>query len=211
MPIQEGKNMGKCKTKLLTLLGALMLFVGIWALPSNQVQAATPKYQQAYNRIIKNSNLISRYQDVSYIKTYFGSDYGWDKYFAYDLDKNGTPELFVYSSSMGLTAIFTYKKKLIPLGIYFLDRINTSQKTLVVHGHWHGAGGSGKYEWTTYSMDSSKTKIKIDYDIDILNGKVSVYNGDWKLISSKKSVYNKIYKTYIKNARKLSKFKRKSL
>lgn len=203
--------MKKIKTGLLAFVGVMILMTGIWAAPLKNVQAATPKYKTAYSRIIKNIRLLESYQDVSYLKMYFGSQYGWDRYFYYDLDKNGTPELFIYSKSMGLTQIFTYKKKVISLGCYDIDRINTAKKEIIVHGHWHGAGGSGANEWSIYSLSKNKKKLQMNYYIDVLGGRVSVYNSKWSLISTAKSKYNSIKSAHIKSAKKLGKFKMKKL
>lgn len=43
---------------------------------------------------------------MSYLKQYFGDDYGFDRYFTYNLNKDGT-ELFLYSTARGLTEVMT--------------------------------------------------------------------------------------------------------
>lgn len=191
------------------LAGGLALAIMItsaFQIQTENVQAATPKWKTAYTNILNNRMLIEKYQDVSYLKRYFGEDYKFNKYYYYDLDKNGIPELFLYSSTMGLTQIFTYNKKPISLGYYDIAKINKSKKEIIVKGHWHGAGGSGDKEWSIYAMNKSKNKINMKYYMDIMGNRVTVYNGNWKLLSSKKSYYNSIYNSHIKTATSPGKF-----
>lgn len=201
-----------------TLLVLLMVFASIALLSPTQVNAATPKWKTAYNKILKNWRLVERYQDMSYLKMYHGigdTGYNFNRYFTYDVDKNGTPELFLHSTSMGLTEVMTYNKKLISLGYYDIAKINKKTKEIIVHGHWHGAGGSQDNEWAVYGVN--KKPYPLMYYIDIMpngtNGtqRVSVYNGKWKLLSTKKSYYNKIYKDHIKNATPINRFKKYKL
>lgn len=202
------------------LLILFMVFISAILLSPTQVNAATPRWKTAYNKILKNWRLVERYQDMSYLKMYFnpkyfGSQYRFNRYFIYDVDKNGTPELFLHSTSMGLTEVMTYDKKLISLGYYDIARINKKTRELIVHGHWHGAGGSQDKEWWVYKV--SKKPYLLKYYIDIMpNGtnsaqNVSVYNGKWRLLSTEKSHYNKIYNSHIKNATPMSRFKKYKL
>ncbi len=206
--ISVGRNLG-------TLLILLMVFISIALLSPTRVNAATPKWKTAYSKILKNWRLVERYQDMSYLKMYFGTQYRFNRYFTYDVDKNGTPELFLHSTSMGLTEVMTYNKKLVSLGYYDIARINKKTKEIIVHGHWHGAGGSQDKEWWVYRVDKKPYLLK--YYIDIMptgtNGiqNVSVYNGKWKLLSTKRSYYNKVYKDHIKNATPINRFKKNKL
>ena len=182
----------------------LILVMILTALPVCQAEAA-PKWKNAYKKVLKNWRLVEKYNDMSYLKQYFGDEYGFDRYFTYDLNKDGTPELFLYSTTMGLTEVLTYKKgKMIVLGYVDLYGIKKSQKAIVVRGHWHGAGGSGNKEWVIHTM--GKKKLTQKYYIDILNGRVDV-----NYSASTKSAYNKIYKKYVKGATKFSKFKKYKL
>lgn len=198
----------------------LMVFFSVVFLLPIQVNAATPKWKTAYTKILKNWRLVEQYEDMSYLKMYFnpqyfGSQYKFNRYFTYDVDKNGTPELFLHSTSMGLTEVMTYNKKLISLGYYDIEKINKKTKEIIVHGHWHGVGGSYENEWSVYKVNKKSSSLK--YYIDIMpsgtNGsrRVSVYNGKWKLLSTKKSYYDKIYKDHIKNATTINKFKKYKL
>lgn len=202
------------------LLILLVVFISTAFLSPTRVNAATPKWKTTYNKILKNWRLVEQYEDMSYLKMYFdpqyfGSQYRFDRYFTYDVDKNGTPELFLHSTSMGLTEVMTYNKKLISLGYYDIAKINKKTKEIIVHGHWHGAGGSYENELSVYKVNKKSSSLK--YYIDIMpndtNGsqRVSVYNGKWKLLSTKKSYYDIIYKGHIKNATPIKKFKKYKL
>ena len=107
------------------------------------------------------------------------------------------------------------KSALYPDRDYNCELSASRHKEIIVHGHWHGAGGSYENEWYVYKVN--KKPYALRYSIDIMpngvNGeqRVSVYNGKWKLLSTKKSYYNKIYKTHIKKATAINKFKRYKL
>lgn len=186
------------------IVRSLILVLLLTALPVHQAEAA-PKWKNAYKKILKNWRLVEKYDDMSYLKQYFGSKYGFDRYFTYDLNKDGTPELFLYSTNTGLTEVLSYKKgKIIGLGYVDIYGIKKSRKAIIVKGHWHGSGGSGDKEWVIHTI--GKKKLTQKYYIDIWNGNVDVnYN------KSTKSAYNKIYKKYVKGATKFSKFKKYKL
>ena len=198
-----------------SMLILIMIFASVTLLLPTQVNAATSKWKTAYSNILKNWRSVERYQDMSYLKMYFGKQYKFDRYFTYDVDKNGIPELFLHSTSMGLTELMTYDKNIISLGYYDIAKINKKTKEIIVHGHWHGAGGSYKNEWWVYKVNKKAYPLK--YYIDIMpkgtsNAQsVSVYNGKWKLLSTKKSYYDKIFKDHIKNATTINKFKKYKL
>lgn len=197
------------------LLGLLMVSISIILLLPTQVNAATPEWKTAYSNILKNWRLIEQYEDMSYLKMYHGRGYDFNRYFTYDMDKNGTPELFLYSTSMKLTEVMTYNKKLISLGYYYIAKINKKTNEIIVHGHWHGAGGSQENEWSVYKVNKKSCSLKFYIDImpNGVNGsqRVSVYDGKWKLLSTKESYYRKIYKAHIKEATEIDKFKRYKL
>lgn len=194
------------------LAGVLTVALAVSAFGAVGTEAAAPKYKKAYQKIVNNWKLIEKYDDtLPELKEYFGDDYGFNSYFYYDLDKNGTPEMFVYSKSMGMTEILTYKKKLISLGFYDIARINKAKKEIIVHGHWRGAGGSGDKEWHIYSMNKKGTKINPKYTMDIYLGDVDVYNYSTGEVFKARSVYDRIYNKHIKTAVKLGKFSKKKL
>ena len=191
------------QTKIFILIIALM--EGILSPCTTLRVEAAPKWKNAYKKILKNWRLAEKYDDLSYLKSYFGNDYGFDIYFIYDLNKDGTPELFLHSTTMGLTEILTFKKgKITGLGYDHIYGIKKSKKALIINGHWHGAGGSGKDEWAVYTI--GKKKLKQKYYLDIWDGEVNV-----NFKKSTKSTYNKIYKEYVKGTAKFGKFKKYKL
>ncbi|MCD8013872.1 MAG: Ig-like domain-containing protein [Lachnospiraceae bacterium] len=163
-------------------------------------------WKSAYNKVIKNwKSTIKKYsnQDYSYLSQYFGKKFKYNKYFLYDLDGNGVPELFLYSTSMKLTAVFTYKNdKLVSLGYQYFYAINTSKKALLVHGHWHGAGGSGTYEYSAYKISGSKLKEILD--IDITGDYYCWYKG--KTLSATYKNYYTYYEMYFESGANVVKF-----
>lgn len=110
-------------------------------------------WYEGYRRILGDWTVLEDYGDLSYLPQYFGDDYGFDSYFLCDVDGNGTPELFLDSSTMGLTAVLSYDAG--PMGIFY-DRFDINKETgeLIVLGHWHGAGGSGIFgnEWRAWKL-----------------------------------------------------------
>lgn len=183
---------------------------GVFQVGLAEVQAAsTPKWKTEYTKILNNWKLVEKYQDMDYLKMYFDDSYKFDRYYIYDVDKNGTPELFLYSTTMRLTEVLTYNKKLISLGYNAYSKLNKKQKELIVHGHWHGSGGSGSKEWTIYKV--GQKKLNLEFYIDDMNGRFSVYNGKWTLLSNESGYYNKIYNTHVKNSVKLSSIKKYKL
>lgn len=170
---------------------------------------AAPKWKTAYQKLLKNWKLLEKYEDMSYLKMYFQDDYKFDRYFTYDVNKDGTPELFLYSTTMKLTEVLTCKNgKIVALGTDAFYGINKSKKALIVKGHWHGAGGSGFKEWSVYTI--GKKKLSQKYYIDNLAGRITIYKND-KSVAGTKSTYNSIYKKYVKETTKFSKFKKYKL
>lgn len=189
--------------KLLILICALICSM---LAPSAALRVdAAPKWKTAYKKILKNWKRVEKYEDMSYLKFYFGKDYKFNRYFTYDVNKDGTPELFLYSTTMGMTEVLTYKKgKIISLGYDDIYGIKKSKKAIIVEGHWHGSGGSGA-EWTVYTI--GKKKLRVKYSIDPMGTDGITVN--YKKAS--KSAYNKIYKSYVKGTTKLNKFKKYKL
>lgn len=123
------------------------------------------RYDQ-YAAILNDWTLAESYGDLSYLQMYFGEDYGFDSYWLCDVDQNGVPELFLHSSTMGITAVFTCTKEQ-PVFLTYDDfyGINTETGELVIHGHWHGAGGSYDNEWSAYKVlpDGAQYSMYIDF------------------------------------------------
>ena len=110
-------------------------------------------WRDAYQMFLDDWKRIEKYGDFDYLEFYFGEDgYNFDKYFLCDVDENGIPELFLYSTYMRLTAVFTYEDESVFLMYDNIYGINTETDEVVIQGHWHGAGGSGINEWSAYHI-----------------------------------------------------------
>lgn len=190
----------KFKRNFLILFSILLLSCSFCPMKEFTANAATTSsnWEKAYKKIIHNYKLLDKYGDMSYVKSYFGKDYKFDKYFLCDINNNKVPELFLYSSTMGLTVVLTYSNnKVVYLFYDDICKINRKASEIIVNGHWHGAGGSGEYEWSIYKI--KENTCDIEYYIDKLGGNYSIYNADMKCISKKKTTYNKILTTYVKS------------
>lgn len=176
------------------------------------VKAATKPWETAYTSILNNWKIVESYASAGtdYLKNYFGTEYKFDQYFLCDVDNNKVPELFLYSSTMGLTVVFTYKNGiLVCLGTDKFYKINTSKKVLIVKGHWHGSGGSGDKEYFVYKIGGNSLDQK--YYIDYMD-KYSVYKNDnWDNAQRTKKAYDEVYKEYIKSGKLFSKYTKYTL
>lgn len=186
-------------------MAAVLLAATLMPMNAETARAASkPKWQTAYENVLKNWRIVEQYEDLSYLKQYFGDGYEFDRYYIYDLNKDGTPELFLDSKGMGLTVVLTYKKGLRSMGYECIERINKAKKEIIVHGHWHGAGGSWDNEWSVYRI--SNNRLTPVYYIDKMNGYYSVYDYQQNKSASTSSAYNRIYREHIKSAAKVSDF-----
>ena len=133
--------------------------------PPETDRGQTQNWQEAYRLFLDDWKLVEEYGDFGYLEMYFEEDYYFDKYFLCDIDENGTPELFLYSTNMRLTAVFTYTDEPVYLLYNNLYGINPETDEAVIHGHWHGAGGSWENEWSAYRItgDMSEYSMYIDY------------------------------------------------
>ena len=196
---------------LLVIFGMMSLLL---ATPQ-KVQAAS--WKDAYKEMLRNWKKVEDYApkgEFDYLKYYFGSKYGFDKYYVYNLDKKGNPELFLHSDKMdGMTAVMTYQNgRLYYLGYYDIYGINRKKKAIIVQGHWHGAGGSGADEWGIYQKNTVSTISMISY-IDKIGGKYCIgKDGKWSSYNSNnKKKYKTIFQKYVKGTKRISKFKKYKL
>ena len=109
-------------------------------------------WRDAYQMFLNDWKRIEEYGDFSYLPFYFGNKYYFDKYFLCDVDENGIPELFLYSTNMRLTAVFTYEDEPVFLTYDMIYGINPETDEVIINGHWHGSGGSGADEWSAYHI-----------------------------------------------------------
>ncbi len=189
------------KKKQDSLYGYIVKSMTLRRTPASVINRNTaPNWKAAYKNVLKNPNM-DNYGDILYLEEYFGSYCRFNRYFLCDVDNNKTPELFLYSKPMELSAVFTYRNgKLVYLGYDWFYKINKSKKCLIVHGHWHGGGGSGENEYHIYGIGKNNLKPihSIDYSSDTVFGKYSVE-------------YEKVYNKYVKGGRKFSSFKKYKL
>lgn len=114
---------------------------------------ASEQWYSAYQTILSDWKTIEQYGDFEYLKMYFDTGYQFDNYWLCDVNSDGTPELFLYSDYMNITAVFTYYENEIRGLMYdVIYGINKETEDIVVEGHWHGAGGSGVDEWSVYHI-----------------------------------------------------------
>lgn len=191
------------RKRIMNYVVSLVVAIALLAAPVSNVQAAAG-WKAAYQGILNNWRAVEKYENTSYMKSYFGSNYVFDRYYLYDLDKNKTPELFLYSTKMGLTIVLTYKnKKLVSLGCHSIKGINKAKKEIFTRGHWHGSGGSGIYEWAVYKIKNNSL-VMTQY-IDKLGKSITIYDGKSYNKGTLKQ-YNAIYKAHIKKGTKVSRF-----
>lgn len=197
------------KRCLCVFIAALMILTVPVIYPETVNAASGSGWKKSYESILNNWRRAEKYCDTSYLKMYFGRDYKFNQYFLYDLNRNGTPELFLHSTTMGLTIVFTYNGRLRSLGYYDIYGFNTDKKELIVRGHWHGAGGSGVNEWTIYKMGSSW--MQGTYTMDKMNGNYSVYNMQDGTFTGSSKMYNAIYSQHIRKCKRMNSFTRYKL
>lgn len=151
-------------------------------------------WKSAYANILVDWHRIEDYCDTSYIEFYFEEDCEFDQYFLYDLNKDSVPELFLYSTTMGLTEVFTYSDTLIWCGLDDFAGINTATNELIVQGHWHGAGGSGVFEWRSYALIDNV--LECTAYIDIQGDNYTIYR-DGTNTDGNENEYNQIFSLHM--------------
>mgnify|MGYP007098660196 CR=1 FL=1 len=114
---------------------------------------APSNWREAYEIFLHDWKAIESYGDFAYLDMYFEDRYFFDQYFLCDIDENGTPELFLHSTGMDLTAVFTYTEEPVFLMYDRIYGLNFETDEVVINGHWHGAGGSGIDEWVAYRIE----------------------------------------------------------
>ncbi|MDE7277363.1 MAG: hypothetical protein K2N98_11025 [Lachnospiraceae bacterium] len=162
-------------------------------------------WQTAYQVFLDDWKQIEKYGDFGYLEWYFGDNYSFDKYFLCDIDKNGIPELLLYSTCMRLTAVFTYADEPVFLVYNRIYGINPETNEVVTNGHWHGAGGSGIDEWSAYTIsgDVAEYSLYIDFIDTAEYGsgiRYSIYDGEteeYKHIQDDSTEYDALYAAHV--------------
>ena len=154
---------------------------------ASEGQALDEPWYDAYRAIVTDWTLIEDSDwssDLDYIDYYFGQDYQFDSYWLCDIDRNGTPELFLYSDTRDMTdmvAVVTYTDQPVVVFVNMIYGINLKTAELIVHGHWHGAGGSGEYEWTGFRIQGTTAEYSMcidyyDYDEEDIDNHYVIYH-----------------------------------
>lgn len=198
------------KSLLCIFLGCCLIATQIPFTGALASQRTSAPWQTAYQELLSDTSLVDSYIDISYERGYFSgwsyadSGFTFDKYFLYDVDQDGVPELFL-QSSVDLIAVFTFDNSLTGLGFNSFDSINTETGEIIVHGHWHGSGGSGTDEWQIYSISHSPTSFEWQY-IDKMPGRYSVYNVETGRYDDDEAAYYEIYNRSVIGATPISSF-----
>ena len=180
---------------------------------ASEGQALDEPWYDAYRAIVADWTLIEDSDwssDLDYIDYYFGQDYQFDSYWLCDIDKNGTPELFLYSDTRNMTdmvAVVTYTDRPVVVFVEMIHGVNLETAELIRNGHWHGAGGSGdEYEWTGFRIQgvTAEYSMYIDYyefyEEDIYNHYV-IYHPETDDFEEpvEGREYEEIYATHVAN------------
>lgn len=77
------------------LIVSMFILAITLCMPCSEVNATQKKYKTTYKKVLTNKDNVKKYtNDISYLEFYFGENCVFNKYYYYDLDKNGIPELF---------------------------------------------------------------------------------------------------------------------
>lgn len=197
------------KQIIIILMSVILVFSNL-----SVVNADSKPWKAAYTRILNNWKLVENYKNAATksLKNRFGTDYKFDQYFLCDVDKNNIPELFLHSSAMGFTVVFTYNKNsgiAVCLGTDDFYKINSSKKVLVVKGRRNAVKGSGDKGYAVYKIGINRLEDK--YYIDFKNEYMVIKDANWDARQSTYQAYNKVYKEYIKDGKLFSQYNKYKL
>ena len=192
------------------------------------------EWKEAYREVLSDWSFIEPEQE--YLQMYFGDEgYNYNEYFLYDLNQDGTPELFLHSNDMdvadeapqsnmmGLTSVFTWDGKEVRyLGYDDIEGINEQTGEIIVFGHWHGAGGSGIYEYSFYRISDDLSTLEQVAYIDYMNYLSSKPDEEYYVISSEETdgyqefdtddpTYDNLFEEHVKPMQYFHTFKRYAL
>lgn len=219
-----------CRISRALLCVALSLIVTVMftspAFAQTKAQKSSQaKWKAAYIKVIKSPRKSIRkiIGDDSYYKSYFGSSYKLTKYFLYDTNKDGTPEMFLvlpktYSDGQAMAYVLTYHKGKVRV-MEFTHVIGFRKGYVLEKGHWHGAGAYSR-EWNGCKLSYHKGYSLLEFSTgQTYSNSKKVYcsksrSGFWgqdkyKTLYEKyitKSHYRKFYKKYVKGYKKFSKY-----
>lgn len=140
---------------------------------------------------------------ASFARDWFGVDSVFNKYYLYDLDKNGTPELYLWQEKTNMTLVSNYNgKDTVVSGMFSLDRLNPETCELLEQSTWQGETGSEKNEWTVFAYDDKGVldeTLYFDYDNPQYEG-VCIFDLASEEMRENASMdeYNKLYDEHVK-------------
>ncbi|MEE0956335.1 MAG: hypothetical protein U0L49_11060, partial [Eubacterium sp.] len=168
----------------------------------------------AYQQFLDNWRLDEQYYDNSYLGMFFSNEYDFDQYCLIDVDGNGIPEFFLYSTLTDLTHIYTCDENGTVSTFHYegqIEGINKERHAVVTHGHWHGAGGSGIYEYTVDVLDGQNdTRYYFDghEDMGYHSTKYEYYEGYGENgftieeeLPGDQATYDQLYNQYVAGAK----------
>ena len=114
--------------------------------PAHRTQ--TVSWRTAYKKFLRHPKRnIRKIYDDRYIRGWFGSRYRLTKYFLYDLNKDGIPELFLYMpKEKNIGYVLTCRKGEVRY-VWFAQIAGVKRGYVLQRRSWHGGGGSVKYAW----------------------------------------------------------------
>lgn len=186
--------------------------------PAHRTQ--TVSWRTAYKKFLRHPKRnIRKIYDDRYIRGWFGSRYRLTKYFLYDLNKDGIPELFLYMpKEKNIGYVLTCRKGEVRY-VWFAQIAGVKRGYVLQRRSWHG-GGSVKYAWQGvnihFTSGCSGKYFYIDYFPDnngcIRKGcylRSGTRRNTYKKDHVSRSMYRKYYRKYVRHRRSLSsRFKR---
>ena len=166
-------SMKKTSMKLIAILGCMILSAA-FALtgcgngsaageqetaPDGEQISADTEWADDYSKIL--SDPYEYYDElppdditVSAARGELMDDYCYDKYFLYDLDQNGIPELYLCQKDGYFMLIATYNGQTTECsGLLPLSHFNPATKEALQQGGWPETEGSGENEWRVYTFN----------------------------------------------------------
>ena len=139
-------------------------------------------WYEAYRSVIMDWTIIEDFEEehgwVEYLKNesayYLDFCYEFYLFWLCDIDRNGTPELFLWDPNAvigDVVVILTYTDRPVVIFGEPIDGVNVETGEIIIHGHWKGAGGTEAFgnEWAAYKLqgDSFEHSFYIDSYADI--------------------------------------------
>lgn len=154
------------KKLLIAAITAIMCFCFVGcgndsaADPAAEGQAPTDTaWAEGYDKILSDPYGFDEFENeaaapLSYVMGWYGIEFMFDKYFLYDLDQNGTPELYLWSDKNHMALVANYDgNDTVISGMFSFDRINAKAGELLEQSTWQGDTRSEENEWYVFKYD----------------------------------------------------------